>query len=616
MPSSRAAKAAAQQPARAGKVATERTAAQPRDGLVEMRIQGLGVIEDATLELGPGLTVVTGETGAGKTMVVQGLALLLGGRPDAGMIRAGSDRVIVEGRLRVAPDGEVAARALDAGADLDDGELILSRIVSGEGRSRAQLGGRGVPAGVLAELAERWIAVHGQADQQRLLKPATQRRALDRFGGDDVAEALAGYADAYTSFVQARRELDDLTAHADNRARELDLLRFGLAEIDAVAPEAAEEAMLAAEVERLSHADALRSAAVQAHSLLGGDEDGPDQAADVGLALAATRRVLDPVGGHDPLLASLSSRIQEAAFLLADIAGDLAAYVDDVEADPLRLAAAQERQAALAVLTRRYQGGTAGPGVAAVLAWADRARTDVLALDEADDRLELLRSQVDVLEEDLRTAALRLSAARGRAAEGFAHAVAAELAELAMPHARLRVDLDRTDDAEGIDLDGRRVAFGPNGVDEVEIALAAHPGAAFRPLAKGASGGELSRIMLGIEVVLAGQDPVPTFVFDEVDAGVGGRAAVEIGRRLARLARDAQVLVVTHLPQVAAFADQHLLVSKSDDGSVTSSDVRRLEGQDRVRELSRMLAGLDDSVLAQGHAEELLATAALAKQGG
>ncbi|MDX6246521.1 MAG: repair protein RecN [Frankiales bacterium] len=578
------------------------------DGLLEMRIQGLGVIEDAVLELGPGLTVVTGETGAGKTMVVQGLALLLGAKPDPGMIRSGADRAVVEGRLRVSADSPVAARALDAGADLDDGELILSRIVSAEGRSRAQLGGRGVPAAVLTELAERWVAVHGQSDQQRLLKPSTQRQALDRFGGDDVGGQLAAYGHAYTAFTQARRELEELSAQADNRARELDLLRFGLAEIDAVAPEAGEDATLASEVERLSHADALRTAAAQAHALLGGDEE---TEADVGTALAAARRVLDPVGVHDPLLASLSTRIHEAAYLLADIAGDLAAYVDDVEADPLRLAAAQERQAALAVLTRKY-----GPGVAGVLAWADRARTDVLALDGADDRLVLLREQVGTLGRVLQQAATGLSQARGRAAEGFASAVAAELTELAMPHARLQVDLNRSEAEDGLELDGTSVAFGPYGVDEVEILMAAHPGAAFRPLARGASGGELSRVMLGIEVVLAGQDPVPTFVFDEVDAGVGGRAAVEIGRRLARLARGAQVLVVTHLPQVAAFADQHLLVTKSDDGSVTSSDVRRLEGQDRVRELSRMLAGLDDSLLAQGHAEELLATAAEAKRAG
>ncbi|MDX6209111.1 MAG: repair protein RecN [Frankiales bacterium] len=589
-------------------MATRRKPAPQRDGLIELRIQGLGVIEDAVLELGPGLTVVTGETGAGKTMVVQGLALLLGAKPDAGLIRAGAERAVVEGRLRVAPDGEVAARALDAGADLDDGELILSRIISAEGRSRAQLGGRGVPAAVLGELAERWVAVHGQSDQQRLLRPATQRRALDRFGGEDLAGALAAYGAAYTSFTRARRELDELAARAATRTRELDLLRFGLAEIDAVAPEQGEDKVLASEVERLSHADALRTAAAQAHTLLGGDEE---TNADVGTALAAARRVLEPVGGHDPLLASLSGRIQEAAFLLADIAGDLAAYVDDVEADPLRLAVAQERQASLAVLTRKY-----GPDVAGVLAWAARARADVLTLDDDDDRLVRLRGEVGVLEQELQTVAAALTQARRRAGDGFATAVAAELAELAMPHARLQVDLNRSTDEQGLELDEVRVAFGPYGVDEVEILMAPHPGAGFRPLVKGASGGELSRVMLGIEVVLAGQDPVPTFVFDEVDAGVGGRAAVEIGRRLARLAREAQVLVVTHLPQVAAFADQHLVVSKSDDGTVTSSDVRRVEGQDRVRELSRMLAGLDDSVLGQGHAEELLATAAQAKQAG
>ena len=216
---------------------------RPRDGLLEMRIQGLGVINEAVLEFGPGLTVVTGETGAGKTMVVQGLSLLLGAKPDPAMIRTGAERALVEGRLRIAPDGAVAARAIDAGADLDDDELIISRVVSAEGRSRAQLGGRGVPAAVLAELAQQWVAVHGQSDQQRLLKPATQRRALDRFGGEDVASALADYAVAYAEFTTARRELDELTAKSDTRARELDLLRFGLAEIDAVAPEAGEDSL-------------------------------------------------------------------------------------------------------------------------------------------------------------------------------------------------------------------------------------------------------------------------------------------------------------------------------------------------------------------------------------
>ncbi len=476
---------------------------RPRDGLLEMRIQGLGVINEAVLEFGPGLTVVTGETGAGKTMVVQGLSLLLGAKPDPAMIRTGAERALVEGRLRIAPDGAVAARAIDAGADLDDDELIISRVVSAEGRSRAQLGGRGVPAAVLAELAQQWVAVHGQSDQQRLLKPATQRRALDRFGGEDVASALADYAVAYAEFTTARRELDELTAKSDTRARELDLLRFGLAEIDAVAPEAGEDSLLATEVERLSHADSLRAAATAAHAILGGDDDSPDPAADVGVALAAARRVLDPVGGHDPLLASLSTRIQEAGYLLADIAGDLAGYVDDVEADPVRLGVAQERQAALSTLTRKY-----GPTLDDVLAWAERARVDVLALDNADDRLALLRSRFGELEAVLREAAAALTGARERAADGFATAVAAELTELAMPHARLRVDLERTDDADGIELEGRRVAFGPFGVDEVEISMAPHPGADFRPLARGASGGELSRVMLGIEVVLAGQDPV------------------------------------------------------------------------------------------------------------
>jgi DNA repair protein RecN (Recombination protein N) len=583
--------------------------------LEEMRIRGLGVIEDAVLELSPGLTVLTGETGAGKTMVLTGLSLLLGGRADSALVRTGDGRAVVEGRVAVAPDGAVARRALDAGAELDAGALIVSRTVTSEGRSRAHLGGRAVPASLIGELAADLVAVHGQSDQHRLLAPARQRAALDRYAGDAVAKPLARYTAAYQALRAVERELADITARARERAQEADLLRLGLEEVGAVAPRAGEEVELAGEADRLAHAEALRAAAEAAHAALLGDPadpggSGPDAITLIGSA----RRDLDRARDHDPALSELAERLAEASYLLSDVAADLASYAAGVEVDPARLAAVQDRQAALAALTRKY-----GDTPAEVVAWAQQAAVRLAGLEGDDERVAALRAESDRLRADLAAAAGEVSAARSAAAKRFGAEVSAELADLAMPHARITVAVTQAP-ADGRDglavtgLAGRPLAYGPAGVDDVELLLAPHPGAAARPLAKGASGGELSRVMLAVEVVFAGADPVPTFVFDEVDAGVGGKAAVEVGRRLARLARSSQVVVVTHLPQVAAFADRHLVVVKSSDGSVTRTGVTGLDDAGRVHELSRMLAGLEGSQLAKAHAEELLAAAAAAKR--
>ncbi|MCQ0022163.1 DNA repair protein RecN [Streptomyces somaliensis DSM 40738] len=571
--------------------------------LEEMRIRSLGVIDDAVVELSPGFTAVTGETGAGKTMVVTSLGLLLGGRADPALVRIGAASAVVEGRVAVAPGSAAARRAEEAGAQLDDGALLISRTVSAEGRSRAHLGGRNVPVGLLAELADDLVAVHGQTDQQGLLKPARQRAALDRYAGDAVAVPLDAYGGVYRRLRALDAELEELTTRARERAQEADLLRFGLAEIEAVAPRAGEDAELAAEAERLGHAEALASAAALAHGALAGDPEDPE-AVDATTLVAGAGRALEAVRSHDPALAALADRIGEISILLADVAGELAGYADDLDADPRRLAAVEERRAALAGLTRKY-----GEDVAAVLAWAEEGAARLTELDGDDDRIAELTAERDALRAELSRLAQVLGDARTEAAARFADAVTAELASLAMPHARVSFDIRRTEDPDGVEVGGRRVAYGPFGADEVELLLAPHPGAPPRPIAKGASGGELSRVMLAVEVVFAGTDPVPTYLFDEVDAGVGGRAAVEIGRRLARLARTAQVVVVTHLPQVAAFADRQLLVEKTSDGSVTRSGVTLLEGEDRVRELSRMLAGQEDSEAARAHAEELLATA-------
>ena len=578
-----------------------------------MRIQGLGVIDDAVLPLGPGLTVITGETGAGKTMVVQGLGLLFGGRADAGRVRPGATRALVEGRV-VLPAGHAGLdRAVDAGAELDEEVLLISRSVGADGRSRAHLGGRGVPVGVLAELSEHLIAVHGQSDQQRLLKPAQQRASLDRFAGTPVLAPRERFAKDWTRWREIQASLAQLRAEAAERNREAELLRLGLAEVEAAAPQPGEGPALVAEVERLAHADDLRGAASQAQQALTGDDTAPEAGDALGLVVVA-RRALEAVAGHDGELAALAGRLREAAHLLTDVAGELATYLGSVDADPLRLAVAQERVAVLTVLVRRH----AADGVDGVLAWAAGAGHRLLEPDGSDDQIAALQEQGAGLERSLGLLAAELTAARHEAAQRFGAAVSQELKALAMPHAQVQAVVSQRDAADGLPVGDRVLAASIDGVDEVEVLLVPHPGAPARALHKGASGGELSRVMLAVEVVFAGTDPVPLMVFDEVDAGVGGRAAVEVGRRLARLARDHQVVVVTHLPQVAAFADRHLLVVKASSGdkagSVTRSGVVALDDAARVVELSRMLAGADTG-LSRGHAQELLAAAAPDRSG-
>jgi len=598
--------------------------------LEEVRINGLGVIDDALLELSPGFTALTGETGAGKTMVVTGLSLLFGGRADPARVRPGLPRASVEGRLRIEQSGKVARQVEEAGGDLDeDGSLMLTRSVSAEGRSRAFAGGRSVPVSLLTYLADDLVAVHGQTDQQQLLKPGRQREALDKHAGAELAVVLADYQQAFTRHRKVHEELMTLISQARSRAAEAEALRTGLTEIEKLEPVAGEEAALRAEEERLANADSLHAAATSAHEALLGDPTTAQEAADAVTLLGHAKQALEAVRHHDAELSGVADRLSEAAYLVSDVAGELASYIQSVDADPGRLAAVQERRAALGRLIRAY--GSSGiashiegapapadpatdpaepgePGaqetltepddVAAVLDWARRAAARVGELDTDDDKIAELTAEEAGLAGQVAELAARLSELRRAAGERFAEDVTAELTALAMPHARISVHISELDEPT------------LHGVDEVEIRLAAHPGAPALPLHKGASGGELSRVMLAIEVVFAGADPVPTFVFDEVDAGVGGKAAVEIGRRLARLAKLAQVIVVTHLPQVAAFADNHLLVAKSSEGTVTSSGVVRLDYNGRVRELSRMLAGLEDSEFGQAHAAELLDMAA------
>ncbi|PWC06711.1 DNA repair protein RecN [Mycetocola zhujimingii] len=561
----------------------------------EIGIRDLGVIAEASLPLGRGFTAITGETGAGKTMVVTALGLLLGGRADSGVIRQGSGQASVDGRWVIPADGAVADRVVEAGGGVDpfgesQAELTLGRSISAEGRSRAQVGGRSAPVGVLAELGEQLVVVHGQSDQVRLRSQSAQRDALDRFAGAELTTALNDYRTVYSRYLENVTERDRLVRERDARSAEAAELREIIAEIEAVAPQPGEDEELAVRAEKLTNLEDLRIAAASAREAISAEEsDGPD----VVVLLDSARRQLERVASYDAELGTLSEQVANASYLLSEIALELSSYLAGLDADGAReLEIVQDRRNELSILMRKY-----GPGFDDVLAVFENGNARLLELDSDTDRIEELDAVVEADAALVDTLATRLSEVRRSAAERLASAVSDELSALAMPDATLVIEVSTNDE---LTFSGR---------DNVQFLLRPHAGAEPRALAKGASGGELSRVMLAIEVVIAGTDPVPTFVFDEVDAGVGGAAAIEIGRRLARLAETAQVIAVTHLAQVAAFANNHLAVVKDSDGTVTASSVRQLTGDERTAEMARLLSGLADSESGLAHAEELLTLA-------
>lgn len=550
--------------------------------LTSLRLKAFGVVDSSELELGPGLTALTGETGAGKTMIVSGLGHLLGARADVGIVRRGEDRAVVEGRWDV-PE-QFAQRVAETGGDVEDGELITLRQVGANGRSRAVVGGAAVPVSRLGELLSEIATIHGQSGQLRLSTPERQRELLDTRA---APAQLPRYRANYAERRAAAEELTRLESEAMARAREADMLRFGLDEIEAVSPQPGEDDALAAEQARLMDLDELRRLAGTAHEALSGSELDYDAASVVSLVGTARKQLAD-LAETDDTARDLASRATELGMLATDLAAEVAGYLDDLVADPLRLEAVGQRRQELAGLTRKY-----GTTIDEVLTWAEVSAARLAELDGSDERIVELRSGIDRLDEELLRDAAAISAARHRAADQLAVAVKDELAALAMPHARLRFEV--TD-----------APLGPHGADRIELLFAANPGSEPAPLGKVASGGELSRVRLALEVVLAEGERGHTFVFDEVDAGVGGAVGLEIGRRLQRLASQSQVIVVTHLAQVAAFADAHFVVAKSSDGQVTTSGVRRLSDDERRLELARMMSGTGDSRVGLEHAAELL----------
>lgn len=548
--------------------------------LTELTIEDLGVIRSSSVELSGGLTVLTGETGAGKTMVVTGLRLLTGGRADASRVRDGAKKAVVEGTFATDRD-DVAEIVSEAGGDADEnGEYLASRTVSAAGRSKARLGGRAVPAATLGDFAQPLITVHGQNDQLRLLAPDQQLAAVDR-ADPAIAPLLDQYKAAFKKWRALAKDYKLRTESRRELAQEVDRLKFAIAEIDEVAPEAGEDADLQTRICRLQDVDALREAAstalgaIDGAESLGGYSDDEPASTLIGQAQSAL------AGVEDAELVQLAHRLGDITSQLGDVTAELGAFLGDLPADPNLLETSLQRQQDLKQLTRKY-----APDIAGVLAWRAKAAERLHSIDTSTEALDQLKKDLQAAEKAMRAAAKKLSRAREKAARALGEAVTAELTGLAMAGQELTVAVERAQ-------------FSASGADQVELQLNG------KPLASAASGGELSRVMLALEVILNADTGGSTLVFDEVDAGVGGRAAVEIGRRLARLARGQQVIVVTHLPQVAAYADTHLHVAKDVEDTTVTSGVAALSEKQRVEELARMLAGLDDTETGRAHAQEL-----------
>ncbi|APT92575.1 DNA recombination protein RecN [Corynebacterium phocae] len=544
--------------------------------LADISIENLGVIERASAELSSGLTVLTGETGAGKTMVVTGLRLLAGNRADASRVRQGADKAAVEGRFiidELESREEVIQLVESVGGMADEnGEYIASRTVSAAGRSKAYLGGRAVPAATLGEFAEKILTVHGQNDQLRLLAPDQQLLAVDR-SDHKVGPLLEDYAVAFRHWRTLAKDYAHRTQSRRELAQEVDRLQYAVAEIDDIAPEPGEDAGLVELIRRLQDVDGLRE---QASSALGAI-DGEDSFGESSAAALLGQARSQLAGAEDPKLSALGEQLGDITARLSDIAGELGQFLDGLPADPNQLEKSLQRQQELKALTRKY-----APDIDGVLKWREDAAARLSSIDTSGEALEELKRQVMEAEAEMIAKAKALTLARKRAAAALSTAVTRELAGLAMG-------------ASALEAQVRTAKYSRTGADEVELMLNG------RPLASSASGGELSRVMLALEVVLAANTSGTTMVFDEVDAGVGGRAAVEIGRRLARLALNNQVIVVTHLPQVAAFANAHIHVAKE----LATSGVSNLTPEQRVEELARMLAGLDGSETGRAHAQEL-----------
>ncbi len=567
-----------------------------RSHLEEISIKALGVIEETTLELSPGFTVLTGETGAGKTMILTALSLVLGGKSDASLVRQGKERLVASASFSLTP--QLIEQIGEIGADAEEGSLILTRTVNSQGKSKSSAGGVNVPVGVLAEIGEQLIEVHAQAASMSITKPLKQREILDRYAGEKVKEALSIYAQTFSEFHERKKRIAQLRASVANRDSEVALLKEFAEAFTKLKPVLNEYSSLLNEISRLSSVEDIREGASLVQTLLSDDEAGALT------SLGHARRSLEAIASRDPALAAIAENVSEAFFLITDSAQVISSYLIDLEADPIRLDFIQNRRADFNAFLKRYASADEpDEQIAALISRFENVKASIADLTGGDERLATLEKELQLCFERMQTESKDLSRVRQDAANTLSSEVSAEIHTLSMPHTQFLCNVISPDYSESLTVS----IFTASGCDEISMTIQGHQDGPHVAIAKGASGGELSRVMLALEVVLAQSQPVGTYIFDEVDAGVGGKAAIEVGRRLHELSTHAQVIVVTHLAQVAAWADSHFVVTKSVDGTVSQSGVSEVSGDARVAEIARMLAGLEESRSAQEHATELLA---------
>jgi DNA repair protein RecN (Recombination protein N) len=567
-----------------------------RSYLEEISIRNLGIIDTSSLELSRGLNVLTGETGAGKTMILTALSLLLGSKSDSSLVRHGAERLVASATFSI-PDS-LSAQISDLGGLVEDGSLILTRSVSSDGKSKATASGATVNASTLGEITEPLIAIHGQSANTQIVKSVRQRELLDLFAGSDLNAVFNSYAETFNAYNEMKAKLKALISNASARESQIADLELLTKQWATLKPTRDEFAAIDDEIRKLASVEDLRIAASGAGSALGDEEAG-------GLTvLGQARKFLEAAKGKDQALDDIAGSIAESFYLLDDAHAALTSYLASLEADPTRLDFLQERKAALLSFVKKWGGaGSVDEEMAEIALRVKSAKEMIADLNGGQDRISELEAEVKTVKSKLLTDAKQLTAGRKIAASKLSENVSHEIAGLSMPHTRFFADIV-TPDYEGV---LKESDFTNTGCDEVVMSIQAQKDGPKVALGKGASGGEMSRIMLALEVVIAASAPVGTYIFDEVDAGVGGKAAIEVGRRLHALAEHAQVIVVTHLPQVAAWADRHFVVAKDSDGQVVQSGVSQLDEQSRVSEIARMLAGLDQSISAQEHAAELLA---------
>lgn len=560
-----------------------------RPTLNEISISGIGVIEKSNLEFGPGLTVITGETGAGKTMVLTALNLVLGGKADSALVRHGQERAVANATFNIPT--EFASRFDEKGIISEDGELILTRTVNKDGKSKAVASGSAVSASALQEIAEELVMVHGQAASQTLTKASKHLELLDLFAGT----SLEKFQNALDASNELAKRIKAMKSAGKERERKLEALREFASAMKKVKPQAGELQEVNDEISRLNSVEGLTSTAGSASSILESDDAG------VLTQLGTARKALEKATSLDPSLSEISDQLNEAFYEVQDIAANLAGYLSDLAADPSRLEYLQQRKSELNSFIKRHSTSTSTDSSVALhelIELGANLDNEIADLEGGDDRIAELEKELKQLQDAAVKEAGDISKLRAEAAANLSKAASEEIHALSMPNTNLVVDVK-----SGATFN----ELSTTGFDDVNFFLQTHKDAPLVSIAKGASGGELSRVALAIEVVIAMKEEIGTYIFDEVDAGVGGKAAIEVGRRLKALSKIAQVIVVTHLPQVAAWGDTHFVVLKDESGSVTLSQVRKVSSDERIEEIARMLAGHEDSSSARKHAEELLA---------